>query len=113
MFCVIFTFFFKLIAILSVVSDAVHNQVMRHNFFIKVFNRVYINNSVQFNVQDTFLKNDISDDELTWAFTHMSIQCNLRALKKIFKEVMKSLLTVNSDIAGLKHRFKEQYTQIK
>ncbi len=64
-------------------------------------------------MQDTFLKNDISDDELTWAFTHMSIQCNLRALKEAFRKVMKSLLAVNSDIADLKHQFKEQYTQIK
>jgi len=43
----------------------------------------------------------------------MSIQCNLRALKEAFREVMKSLLAVNSDIADLKHQFKEQYTQIK
>jgi hypothetical protein len=60
-------------ATLGVASDAVRDQVIRHDPFKGVFNRAYINRNVRFNVQDTFLESDISDDRLTRAFTYMSI----------------------------------------
>jgi hypothetical protein len=44
--------FSRLIALLGVASDAVHDQVMRHDPFTGVFNGAYINHIVRFNVQD-------------------------------------------------------------
>jgi hypothetical protein len=100
-------------AIDSVVSDTVCDQVMRHNLFTGVFNKVYINSSVRFNVQDVFLESDISDDGLTQAFTHISIRCNPGALKEVSEELMKPLVAADPDIADLERWVKESYTQIK
>jgi hypothetical protein len=57
--------FSRLMAILGVAPDAVHDQVMRHDPFTRAFNRAYINHTVRFNVQDAFLESDIADDGLT------------------------------------------------
>jgi hypothetical protein len=103
----------RLIALLGSASDAVRDQVMRHNPFTGVFNEAYINSSVRFNVQDAFLESDISDDGLTQAFTHMSIRCNPGAPKEVPKEVMDPLLAADPDIVDLGRRFKESHTQIK
>jgi len=100
-------------AIDGVASDAVRDQVMRHNPFTGVFNEAYINSSVRFNVQDAFLESDISDDGLTRAFTHMSIRCNPGAPKEVPEEVMKSLLAADPDIADLERRVKQSHIQIK
>ena len=93
--------------------DAVRDQVMRQDPFTGVFNGAYLNNYVRFNVQDAFLKSDISDDRLTRAFTHMSIRCNPGAPKEVPREVMEPLLAADPDITDLARRFKELYTQIK
>ena len=87
--------------LLDVASDAVHNQVMRHNSSIGVFNEAYINLNVWFNMQDTFLKSDISDNELTWAFTHMSIYYNPDASNEVFCEMMKTLLASDPNVVNL------------
>ncbi|KAH9203768.1 hypothetical protein DL95DRAFT_418785 [Leptodontidium sp. 2 PMI_412] len=71
-------------------SDAVRDQVMRHNPFTGVFNEAYNNQAVRFNVQDAYLESDITDDGLTRAFTHMSIRCNPGAPKEL-KAATKSL----------------------
>ena len=78
------------------------DQVIQHDPFIRVFNKAYINSSVRFNVQDAFLESDISNDGLTRAFTHMSIRCNLRALREVPREVMEPLLAADLDITNLK-----------
>ena len=57
-------FYMRLMTLLNVASNIMHNQMMRHNSLISIFNEVYINFNVQFNVQNAFLKSDISDDEL-------------------------------------------------
>ena len=64
-------------------------------------------------MQDAFLESDISDDRLTRAFTHISIRCNLGALKDVPKEVIKPLFAADPDIVDLERRFKELYTEIK
>jgi hypothetical protein len=46
---------------------------MRYNPYTGVFNEAYNNKSIRFNVQDAYLNGEISEDRLTWAFTHMSI----------------------------------------
>ena len=100
-------------ALLGVASDAVRDQVMRHDPFTGVFNGAYINHMVRFNVQDAFLESDISDDGLTRAFTHMSIRCNPGAPKKVPSEVMDRLLAADPDIKDLERRFKALHTEIK
>jgi len=64
-------------------------------------------------VQDAFLESDISDDGLTWAFTHMSIRCNPGAPKDVPREVMEPLLTADPEIVDLERRFKESTTRIR
>jgi len=99
--------------LLGVASDAVRDQVMRHDPFTGVFNGAYINHTVRFNVQDAFLESDISDDGLTRAFTHMSIRCNPGAPKEVPSEVMDPLLATDLDIVDLVRRSKALYTEIK
>ncbi|PVH69879.1 hypothetical protein DL98DRAFT_578123 [Cadophora sp. DSE1049] len=94
-------------------SDAVRDQVMRHNPFTGVFNEAYNNQAVRFNVQDAYLESDITDDGLTRAFTHMSIRCNPGAPKEVPREVMNRLLAVDPEIAVLERQFKESHTRIK
>jgi hypothetical protein len=86
---------------------------MRHDPFTGVFNGAYINNMVRFNVQDAFLESEISDDGLTRAFTHMSIRCNPGVPKEVPAEMMKSLLTADTDVVGLERQFKQLYARIK
>jgi hypothetical protein len=100
-------------ALLGVASDAVRDQVMRHDPFTGVFNGAYINHTVRFNVQDAFLESDISDDGLTRAFTHMSIRCNPGAPKEVPSEVMDRLLATDLDIVDLERRSKALHTEIK
>ncbi len=105
--------FFRLTAVLGKASDAIRDQVMRHNPLTGVFNEAYNNQAVRFNVQDAYLKSDITDDGLTRAFTHMSIRCNPGALKEVPREVMDRLLAADPEIAILERQFKESHTWIK
>jgi hypothetical protein len=57
--------FSRLTAVLGKALDAIHNQVIRHNPFIRVFNKAYNNQAVRFNVQDAYLKSDITNNRLT------------------------------------------------
>lgn len=100
-------------AIDGVASDAVNDQVIRHNPFTGGFNEAYINSNVRFNVQDAFLESDISDDGLTRAFTHVSVRCNPGSPKEVPEEVMKPLLAADPDIADLERRVKQSFTQTK
>ncbi|KAG4027417.1 hypothetical protein MFRU_030g00530 [Monilinia fructicola] len=94
-------------------SDAVRDQVMRHDPFTGVFNGAYINNIVRFNVQDAFLESEISDDGLTRAFTYMSIRCNPGVPKAVPAQMMSSLLAADPNIVDLEKSFKEIHTKIK
>ena len=103
----------RLTAVLGKASDAIRDQVMRHNPFTGVFNEAYNNESVRFNTQDAYLEEDITDDGLTRAFTHMSIRCNPGAPKEVPREVMERLLAADPEIAVLERQFKESHTRIK
>lgn len=105
--------FSRLTAVLGKASDAVRDQVMRHNPFTGVFNESYNNQAVRFNVQDAYLESDITDDGLTRAFTHMSIRCNPGAPKEVPRGVIDRLLAADPEIAVLERQFKESHTQIK
>ena len=100
-------------ALLGVASDAVRDQVMRHDPSTGVFNGAYINPNVRFNVQDAFLESDVSDDGLTRAFTHMSIRCNPGAPNEVSCEVMEKLLASDPDVVDLQRRFKALQTKLK
>jgi hypothetical protein len=62
-----------LITLLGIVSEAIRDQVIRHDLYTGVFNGAYNNESVRFNIQDAYLNGEISEDSLTRAFTHISI----------------------------------------
>jgi hypothetical protein len=55
---------------------------MRRNPFTGVFNEAYNNQAVRFNVQDAYLENDITDERLTRAFTHLAFDATLALQKK-------------------------------
>ncbi|KAF7870554.1 hypothetical protein EAF04_004298 [Stromatinia cepivora] len=103
----------KLTVILGVALDAVRDQIIRHNPFTGIFNKAYINNIIRFNIQNAFLENEISNSELTQAFTHISIRYNPGIPKEVLIEMMKSLLAADPDIVDFKRQFKKLYIQIK
>jgi hypothetical protein len=70
---------------LGAASEAVRDQVLRHNPNTGVFT-AYLNQRVGFNVQNAVLE-DPTDDGLTRAFTHMSIRRNPLAPMVIPREV--------------------------
>jgi len=98
---------------LGAASEAVRDQVLRHDPLTGVFSGAYRDELVRFNVQDAFLENDISDDGLTRAFTHMSIRCNPGAPNEVPEEIMKPLFAADPDIVDLERRSKELHTKIK
>ena len=89
------------------------DQVLRHDPNTGVYSAAYRDELIRFNVQDAFLESDISDDGLTWAFTHISLRYNLGALKDVPSEIIKLLLAADPDIVDLKRRFNKLYTEIK
>jgi hypothetical protein len=91
----------------------VRDQVLRHDPDTGVFSAAYRDELVRFNVQDAYLEEDISDDGLTRAFTHMSIRSNPGAPKEVPEEVMKPLFAADPDIVDLERRVKELHTEIK
>jgi hypothetical protein len=92
---------------LGLASEAIRDQVMRHDLYTGVFNGAYNNESVRFNVQDAYLNGEISKDGLTRAFTHMSIRYNPGAPKEVPPEVMKQLLAAAPDIVELEQQVEE------
>ena len=115
MICILFSssLYLRLMTVWDVASDTVHNQVIKHDFHTGIFNRSYINHTVRFNMQNIFLKSNISDDELIQIFTYMSICCNSDALKEVPNKVMGSLLAVDSDVVELKQQFKTLHIMLK
>lgn len=102
-----------LTAVLGVASEAIRDQVMRHDPNTGVFNGAYNNEIVRFNVQDAYLNGEVSEDGLTRAFTHMSIRCNPGAPKAVPADVMKQLLEAAPDIVGLEQQVKESSTRLR
>ena len=94
-------YFSILIALLGVASDAVRDQVIRHDVFTGAFNGAYINHAVRFNVQDAFLESNVTDNWLTRAFTHMSICYNPSASEEVPNEVIERLLAADPGIIDL------------
>jgi hypothetical protein len=84
---------------------------MRHNPFTGVFNEAYNNELIRFNTQDAYLEEDIINDGLTRAFTHMSIRYNPSAPKEVPPELMERLLAADPEIAVLERQFKESHTR--
>ncbi|PVH68554.1 hypothetical protein DL98DRAFT_440971, partial [Cadophora sp. DSE1049] len=72
------------------------------NAINRVFNKVYNNQAIRFNIQDAYLESDITDNRLTRAFTYISIRYNPGALKKVPREVINKLLVVDLEITVFK-----------
>jgi hypothetical protein len=79
----------------------VRDQVLRHDPSTGVFGAAYRDQLVRFNMQDAFLKSNISDDRLTRAFTHMSIRCNPGAPKGVPDRAIKQFYIADPDIVNL------------
>ena len=58
---------------LGAASDSIRDQVLRHGPNTCVFSAAYRDEFVGFNTQDAYLEEDISNNRLIRAFTHMSI----------------------------------------
>ncbi|CEJ81548.1 hypothetical protein VHEMI01669 [[Torrubiella] hemipterigena] len=70
-------------ALLGMAPDAVVDQVMRHDPMTGCLANAYLNQRVGFNTQDAYLERDPTADDLTKAFTHMSIRCNPEVPREI------------------------------
>ena len=90
--------------LLGAASDSVRDQVLRHDPSTGVFGAAYRDQLVRFNVQDAFLENNVSDDGLTRAFTHMSIRCNPGAPDPVSEEFMRQFYTQDPDIIDLERQ---------
>ena len=77
-----------------------------------VFSGAYINHRVKFNTQDAFLERDVSDDGLTRAFAHMSIQCN-PGIPKDVPDVVLEALSRDPDIVDLERRHTTMFQQLR
>ena len=97
----------------GVAPDAVRDQIMRHDPFSGVFNGAYLNHRVRFNVQDAYLENDVSDDGLTRAFTHMSIRCHPGAPQRVPKSILERLLMADTEIRRLEQNCRDSFTRIR
>jgi len=60
-------------------------------------------------LQDDFLEDDISNNRLTCAFTHISLRRNLGAPKEVPAKVMDPLLAADLDTVDLERQFKSLY----
>lgn len=85
---------------------------MRHDPFTGVFNGAYLNHQVRFNVQAAFLEEEISDDGLTRAFTHMSLRCNPGAPREVPRE-LRDALPPDPEVVDLERRQTQLFRQIR
>jgi len=86
---------------------------MRHEPGTGVYGAAYRDHLVRFNVQGAFLEEDISDDRLTRAFTHMSIRRNPGAPDPVSEEFMQQFYIQDPDIVNLERQTKDLRSQIK
>jgi hypothetical protein len=94
-------------------SDAVRDQIARHNPGGGVFNGSYLNEIVNFNSQDAYLESDVSEDGLTRAFGHMSLRCHPGAPSGVPSELLRQLLAADPEIASLEREVNELHDQLK
>lgn len=98
---------------LGLASDAVRDQIARHNPAGGVFNGSYLNEIVNFDSQDAYLESDVTEDGLTRAFGHMSLRCHPGAPSGVPSELLRQLLKADPEIASLGREFNELHDQIK
>lgn len=94
-------------------SDSVRDQVLRHDPSTGVFSAAYRDQLVRFNIQDAFLKSNISNDGLTRAFIYISIRYNPGAPNGVPEEVMSSFYAADPDIVSLERQSQELRAKIK
>jgi hypothetical protein len=84
---------------------------MRHNPNSGIFNSVYLNSRVRFDIQSAVIERP-SVDGLTRAFTHISIRCDPRAPKDMPPDI-KDTLPRDPKIAQLKGKKSALLADIK
>ncbi|KAK3370950.1 FluG domain-containing protein [Lasiosphaeria ovina] len=84
-------------------SDAVRDQMMRHDPKWATFNSAYINEKVQFDIQNVVL-DEPSEDGLIRLFTHMSLMRDPRAAQDMVPEEVWSSLPPDPEIEELERQ---------
>ncbi|RYP47628.1 hypothetical protein DL768_006344 [Monosporascus sp. mg162] len=85
------------------VSDAVRDQIIRHNPKFATFHGVYLNEMVQFDMQNTFLGKQ-AEDQLYKLFTYVSLTRNPRAVKDMVPEEVWANIEPDPEIIALEQR---------
>lgn len=101
-------------------SDAVRDQMMRHDPKWATFNSAYINEKVEFHLQNAFLDEPMEDGLINF-FTHISIMRDPRASYDMVPDEVWSALPPDPEIAVLeaqrgelkKGRFRIQGTDVE
>lgn len=80
--------------------DTVRDQAMRHNPKWAIFNNAYINEKVQFHVQNAILDEPL-EDELLQFWSHMGMTCDPRATKNMVPAEVWQNMPLNPEITNL------------
>ncbi|KAH7016562.1 FluG domain-containing protein [Microdochium trichocladiopsis] len=81
-------------------SDAVRDQMMRHDPKWAIFNSAYINEKVQFDIQSTFIQ-EPTKDSLIRLFAHIGISSDPRASQNMVPEEVWDNLPPDGEISRL------------
>ena len=81
-------------------SDAVRDQIMRHDPKWATFNNAYINEKVQFHIEKV-VAGEPTEDSLIKLFTHMSMTRDPNAAQDMVPDEIRRQLAPNSDIMEL------------
>lgn len=80
--------------------DTVRDQAMRHNPKWAIFNSAYINEKIQFHVQNAILDEPL-EDELLQFWSHMGMTCDPRATKHMVPVDVWKNMPPNAEIINL------------
>ncbi|RYP03294.1 hypothetical protein DL764_005235 [Monosporascus ibericus] len=84
-------------------SDAVRDQMMRHDPKFATFHGAYLNEMVQFDMQNTFL-GEQAEDQLYKLFAHVSLTRDPRAVRDMVPEEVWANMEPDPEIVALEQR---------
>ncbi|KAK1973409.1 FluG domain-containing protein [Colletotrichum cereale] len=84
-------------------SDAVRDQMMRHDPKFATFHGAYLNENVQFDLQNTFLEEQ-TEDQMYKVFAHVSLTRDPRATRDMVPKQVWENLPPDPEITELQHR---------
>ncbi|KAK2051231.1 FluG domain-containing protein [Colletotrichum caudatum] len=84
-------------------SDAVRDQMMRHDPKFATFHGAYLNENVQFDLQNTFLDEE-TEDQMYKVFAHVSLTRDPRATKDMVPKAVWENLSPDPEITELEQQ---------